>query len=181
MWFFTSDEHYGHVKILLAEYCNRRAIMAVLDVQEMNEVLISNHNEVVTSQDVTIHAGDFCWHKKTEVQKIIKRLNGTHIFLRGSHDAWLPASAKCRWRKMIDGHFIVVDHYAGRTWERAHHGSYQLYGHSHGRLEPEGLQHDVGVDNNNFYPVSFDQIVEIMADRKQLEHRENPADASSIT
>ncbi len=30
------------------------------------------------------------------------------------------------------------------------------------QLPPEGKQYDVGVDCNNFYPVSFVQIVEIM-------------------
>ncbi|KKL16922.1 hypothetical protein LCGC14_2490690, partial [marine sediment metagenome] len=63
--------------------------------------------------------------------------------------------------------FIVVCHYAMRRWERSHYGSWQLYGHSHGRLEPIGLQHDVGVDNNNFYPVSLIELVEIMKHRTQ--------------
>lgn len=181
MYFFVADEHYGHEKILSPEYCDRRARMAVLNVDEMNEVLIANHNERVTQQDVTVHAGDFCWYKKLDVHKLVKRLNGTHIFIRGSHDAWLPSSAKYMWRKMIaiphpmladDGlwafrQFIVVCHYAMRRWERSHYGSWQLYGHSHGRLEPIGLQHDVGVDNNNFYPVSLIELVEIMKHRTQ--------------
>lgn len=202
MYFFTSDEHFGHKKILLPEYCDRRARMAVLNVEEMNEVLIANHNERVTPQDVTVHAGDFCWHKKfnqqgdkisskssrtDSVEKLVKRLNGSHIFIRGSHDAWLPSSAKYMWRKMVDlpltkeqvyknaylfpycdmRQFIVVCHYAMRRWERSHYGSWQLYGHSHGRLEPIGLQHDIGVDANNFYPVSLVDLVEIMKHKTQ--------------
>lgn len=50
-----------------------------------------------------------------------------------------------------------------RTWERSYHGSWQVFGHSHGRLEPIGKQWDVGVDNNNFYPVSFDKLSSIMS------------------
>ena len=65
----------------------------------------------------------------------------------------------------IEGIYIVCDHYAGRVWARSHYNSYQLYGHSHGHLPPEGKQWDVGVDNNNFFPVSFEQIKEIMAKR----------------
>jgi calcineurin-like phosphoesterase family protein len=52
-----------------------------------------------------------------------------------------------------------------RTWARSHYNSWQLYGHSHGKLEPIGKQWDIGVDNNNYYPVSFDQITEIMKTR----------------
>jgi len=43
--------------------------------------------------------------------------------------------------------------------------SWQLYGHLHGKLPPIGKQWDIGVDNNNFYPVSFNKICEIMVDR----------------
>jgi calcineurin-like phosphoesterase family protein len=39
-----------------------------------------------------------------------------------------------------------------RVWPRSHHNSWQLYGHSHGKLLPIGKQWDIGVDNNDFYP-----------------------------
>ena len=159
MYFFTADEHYGHAKVI--QYCSR----PFRDVSEMNHKIISNHNSVVTPQDITVHAGDFCWHKKTNVEKIISELNGSHIFIKGSHDSWMPSSTKYMWRKMIDKHFVVVCHYAMRTWERAHHGSWQLYGHSHNMLPPIGFQWDIGVDGHNFYPYSFDEIVEIMSRR----------------
>ena len=49
-----------------------------------------------------------------------------------------------------------------RVWHRSHYNAWQLYGHSHAKLEPIGKQYDVGVDNNNFMPVSFNELVEIM-------------------
>ena len=52
-----------------------------------------------------------------------------------------------------------------RVWPRSHYNSWMLYGHSHGMLDPIGKQHDVGVDNNEFYPVSLEQIREIMMGR----------------
>lgn len=167
-YFFTADEHFGHAKII--EYCNR----PFSSVEEMDTVIISNFNEVVGKDDITIHAGDFCWckHQIEASRKYISKLNGNHIFLKGSHDHWLPNSAKYIWRKHIDGIFIVVCHYAMRTWERAHYGAWQLYGHSHGCLPALGLQHDVGMDNTNFYPLSFDDLKEIMSKKEQLEHRE---------
>src|SRR5574343_371289 len=149
MYYFTSDEHYRHSKVI--SYCNR----PFSSVEEMNETLITNHNAVVDKNDIVIHAGDFAFLKKEEVHKIIKRLKGNHIFLKGSHDRWLPDSAKFMWRGHIEKQFIVVCHYAMRTWERSHYGAWQLYGHSHGKLTPIGKQWDIGVDNNNFTPVSF--------------------------
>jgi calcineurin-like phosphoesterase family protein len=155
-WFFTSDEHYDHQNII--EYCNR----PFHSTDEMNETLITNHNAVVKPWDRTIHAGDFTLRKATFAHKVIDQLNGTHIFLQGSHDYWLPKNSPTIWARTIKHQHIVVCHYAMRTWAKSHFNSWQLYGHSHGRLPPEGKQWDIGVDNNNYTPISFDQIVEIM-------------------
>ncbi len=158
-YFFTSDEHYGHRNII--KYCRR----PFDDVREMDYELIKRHNSVVGDNDIVIHGGDFTLANRTIAERHIAELNGKHFFLKGSHDAWLGESAHEIWEKKIDGQPIVVCHYAMRVWSRSHYGSWQLYGHSHGTLEPVGKQWDIGVDNNDFYPVSFKQIVKIMESR----------------
>jgi calcineurin-like phosphoesterase family protein len=161
MYFFTGDEHFFHKNII--RFCNR----PYLSVEEMNEAIIQNHNEIVSDNDITIHLGDFTLLKNSpEIFKIIKRLNGKHTFIQGSHDRWLQDKRYQQiWEKKIDEYYVVCCHYAMRVWPRSHYNSWQLYGHSHGNLEPVGKQWDVGVDNNNFYPVSFDSLVEIMKNR----------------
>jgi calcineurin-like phosphoesterase family protein len=79
------------------------------------------------------------------------------------------------WEKEIKGFYVVVCHFAMRVWPRSHFNSWQLYGHSHGKLPPIGKQWDIGVDNNDFYPVSFNKICEIIADRP-----DNPNFAKNI-
>jgi len=161
MYFFTSDEHYGHANII--KYCDR----PFNSVEEMDTEIIKRHNSVVSSGDTTIHAGDFTLiNDRVKVYNVyVNRLNGTHIFLKGSHDKWLHSQSCKIWEKTIEGRFIVVCHYSMRVWHRSHYNSWQLYGHSHGKLAPEGQQWDIGVDNNNFYPLSFDEICVIMQDR----------------
>ncbi|MCK5841544.1 MAG: hypothetical protein KAH31_05225 [Candidatus Sabulitectum sp.] len=128
----------------------------------MNTTLIQFHNSVVGSGDTVIHAGDFCFSKKiADASKYIKQLNGTHVFLKGSHDYWLKDAHEI-WEKKVNENYVVACHYAMRVWPRSHFNSWQVYGHSHGKLEPSGKQWDVGVDNNNFLPVSFDQLEAIM-------------------
>ena len=160
MYFFTGDEHYNHRNIL--KYCDR----PFDSVEEMDEELIKRHNSVVGKNDVVVHAGDFTLEKKEVAHKYQQRLHGTHIFLKGSHDYWLRG-ARCHeiWEKTIDGIYVVVCHFAMRVWARSHFNSFQLYAHSHGKLDPIGKQWDIGVDNNDFYPISFDQIREIMKNR----------------
>jgi len=162
MYYFTGDEHFGHARIL--GFCDR----PFDDVHEMNVELTRRHNEVVTDDDTVIHAGDFTLQRNA--QQYIQKLRGKHIFVRGSHDKWMDDSYHERWEQSFGKQHVVVDHYAGFTWPKSHYNSWQLFGHSHGGLEghplfPFGKQWDVGVDNNNFYPVSFDQICRIMASR----------------
>lgn len=159
MYFFTADEHYGHRNII--EYCNR----PFESVEDMDKWLIENHNSIVKPDDVVVHAGDFTLKGMAEAMLYRDRLNGNHIFLRGSHDRWTNDFTPHIWEKAIEGHYIVVCHYAMRVWPRSHYNSIQLYGHSHGRLQPIGKQWDIGVDNNNFYPVSMKKLKEIMKER----------------
>ena len=60
---------------------------------------------------------------------------------------------------------IMLSHYAHATWMGSYKGWFQLYGHSHGGLQkfmdehmPNALSMDIGVDCQNFMPLSFTQI-----------------------
>lgn len=159
MYFFTADEHYGHGNII--RFCNR----PFGSVEEMTDELIRRHNEVVGANDTVIHAGDFALASKRKARQVLDQLHGRHLFLRGSHDRRLPDAMADIWEETIEGQYVVACHYAMRVWPRSHYNSWQLFGHSHGMLEPAGKQWDVGVDNNDFYPVSFEQLKEIMKTR----------------
>lgn len=166
MIFITADEHLGHHNII--RYCNRPFVT----VTEMDETIIANHNSVVKPGDTVYHVGDFALNNNyVFVQDhYIRRLNGDHVFLEGSHDKWLKRARQiCEFR---DGEqVIVLCHYAMRVWPKSHYGSWQAHGHSHGGLPSIGKQYDVGVDNNNFFPVSLTQFAEIMATKE-----DNPGD-----
>ena len=159
MHFFTADQHYGHANII--RFCKR----PFASVDEMDRELIRRHNEIVSEDDTVIHAGDFAFRNARSPQNYIDELAGNHIFVRGSHDRWMDETVREILELKIEKQILVVCHYALRTWPRSHYNSWQLHGHSHGTLEPEGKQWDVGVDNNDFYPVSFEAIREIMAGR----------------
>lgn len=166
MYFFTSDEHYGHRNII--KYCNRPFESA----QEMDAEIIKRHNEVVCQNDIVVHAGDFTLAKKRQAENYVSQLNGTHIFLSGSHDYWLGKNHPLQiWVQNIEGQIVVVCHYSMRNWPASHYNSWQLFGHSHSTLEPIGKQWDIGVDNNDFYPISFELLKEIMAQRPDNPNR----------
>ena len=162
MFYFTADLHFNHANIL--KYTNR----PWSTVSEMNDGLIENWNSVVSPKDSVYILGDFCWKNTRE---IMARLNGKKILIVGSHDKdSLRPITRDQFTSIhvgfhaitVNKRLIVLCHYCMRTWPRSHYGTWHLFGHSHGRLEPMGLSWDVGVDNNNFAPVSVLEIEKIL-------------------
>lgn len=70
-----------------------------------------------------------------------------------------------------DHHFVrrvVLFHYAMRVWRGDDRGSWHLYGHSHGNLPDKAgsLSFDAGVENHDFYPLSYEDVKTIMSTKK---------------
>ena len=149
--------YYGHANII--KFCER----PYKNIHEMNDDIIKRHNSVVKDGDTVVHVGDFTLERNAG--KYIGRLNGNHIFVRGSHDYWLPKTHQMIFEYKSDKIYIVACHYCMRTWPRSHYNSWHLYAHSHGRLDPIGKSWDIGVDNNDFYPLALEEIKCIMENR----------------
>lgn len=81
-YFVIADTHFNHKNII--DYCNR----PFKDVEDMNETMIKNWNETVSNTDVVIHLGDVAFGNKEDAKKILGRLNGRKILIRGNHDLW---------------------------------------------------------------------------------------------
>lgn len=166
--FFTSDHHFGHANII--KYTNR----PFENVREMNQVLTEAWNKKVSPEDTVYHLGDFTLNK--EAHKYLRLLNGKIFFLRleNHHDhRWLKKFKEEEFPKVkflhrietlcINKQYIAISHYPFAQWDRKHHGSWHLHGHSHGAYKGPGLILDVGVDNSPDYsPFSFEEVKEIM-------------------
>lgn len=177
---FTSDTHFGHKNII--RFCNRPWKTS----EEMDEALITNWNSVVKPDDIVFHLGDFAFASNGGWKRIIQRLNG-HIFLIvGNHDEVrypghqtfdLFEGVASQMVLKIDGRTVYLNHYPflcyGGAYKQDKYAVVQLYGHVHSGPHNTGLdvdrlkltfpyQYDVGVDNNNYTPVSWEQIVKIL-------------------
>jgi calcineurin-like phosphoesterase family protein len=163
MIFFIADTHFGHSNII--KYCNRPFV----SIQKMDNALINNWNSKVKPKDLVYHLGDFSFG--TNTGNIRKSLNGDIILIKGSHDKdamkiYNAFKAVYDLKTIsINKQDITLCHYAMRVWNKSHYNSWHLYGHSHGMLPPQGKSWDVGVDNNKFFPLSIDEIADIMKNR----------------
>jgi len=161
MIWFTSDTHFCHDKII--EYCNR----PFASVEEMNEALINNWNDRVSVGDIVYHTGDFLLgNNSNKIPEIVKRLKGQIHLILGNHDQkrtkHLVGFADIKSYKEVkyDNQRIILCHFPFKVWNKSHHGSWNLHGHSHGSLTRDYSikQLDVGVDCWNYRPLSYEDV-----------------------
>ena len=171
-YWFTSDYHLGHKNII--KYCSR----PFKSLEQMNNTIIKNHNERVKPEDVVFMIGDFCFKNSPnaiasgegDIFKAIdyeKRLNGKIIFVKGNHD-------KNNSTKTIIESLVIR---YGNKWIKLVHSPDTQYidtrydlifcGHVHNNWKFKRIRQgysfvdviNIGVDVNNFYPQSFNEII----------------------
>ena len=178
-FFFTSDTHFGHTNII--KYCKR----PFKNVEEHDEELIRRWNEKVPKDGIVFHLGDVAFGDRSYVDNILMRLNGLIYLIIGNHD-WRRIVSDHSWKftnmtqqinMKIGKRHIILNHYPMLAFSGAWRGedaTYQLFGHVHtSPYTDEGLdqarmkmlftsQYDVGVDNNDFTPVSWKEVDQII-------------------
>lgn len=161
--------HFGHKNIL--KHSNR----PFKTIEEHDIVLIERWNSKVSRRDTIFHLGDFCWRN---FDYYFNKLNGSIRFVEGNHDELAKKNKKrfASYDKLLEikikNQSIVLCHYALVTWRKKHYGSIMLAGHSHHNLPAIrrdgtalGKILDVGVDGNNYYPYSLDEVLNIMSEK----------------
>jgi len=180
--FFTSDSHFFHDNII--KYCNRPFSNAI----EMNEALISNWNSVVPEDGNVFMAGDFIHTGKIEsVQNIVDKLNGRIWWILGNHCYQSRHDRKVvsdivQGRQMDAATVLIkndndqrlfISHYPHLYWPR---DTWHLHGHIHSgpnstsseKAPFHPLRLDVGVDNCEYKPISYQQVKDIINKQKEL-------------
>lgn len=152
--YITSDLHFGHRNIL--RFCpNTRAKYGT--VENMNEQMILEWNTIVQSEDLVYILGDVAFMSGYEASKIMNRLNGSKILIKGNHD--VKALKDLNFRNSFtevheyleishNGVHCCLFHYPIAEFNRQHRGAVHFHGHLHG--SPSGLTQyrvrDVGMD-----------------------------------
>ena len=151
-------------------------------VEEMNRKVINAINECVAADDRLYILGDFTYRLPlAEAVRLRERIECQNVTLiRGNHDGdWEDPAAPQIWEDVRDyleiapgyakGHRLVMSHYPMLSWNGKARGAIMLHGHIHSRgdrtnarnrdRERPILRYDVGLDANDYRPVSRDQIL----------------------
>lgn len=169
MIYLTADTHFGHKNII--KYCRR----PFDSVEQMNEILIKNWNLFIDKDDEVYVLGDFIW-KPSLVDEIVSQLNGKILLVPGNHDERILKKLKAYEGKVEilpplvnidspDYGQLVLCHYPLASWWGKEQGSYHFHGHTHYKDNVYWRLLDVGVDAQNFFPLS---LVEAMMKANDL-------------
>lgn len=162
---FTADLHFLHKKIV--DICNRP-----ISVEDHDEWLLARINERVGKKDTLYILGDVAMGSKAKTEPLLHRMNGKKFLILGNHDKnihmstvfqeiWVRRNFNFNSPSYPNIH-IVLDHFPLASWERKVHGAMHLHGHTHARFDNSrnGLSFDIGVDNNNYYPLNLEEVMD---------------------
>lgn len=167
---FTSDPHFDHERII--KLSNR----PFTNVGEMNRYILNSYNTHVKTNDELFILGDFGWGDAASLKYWRSQIRCEKIhFIWGNHDGALKKNDgflgktlfktfAAEWIGSLSGQNIHMYHYPVLEWDAFFRDSWHLFGHVHGNRPhlPGFLGYDVGVDVNNYAPISFEQIKEKM-------------------
>ena len=143
---------------------------------------MKNWNSVVGPDDHVYHLGDFCFGSVDKWNWCLEpgRLNGHIHLILGNHDperVFRPGTYTDRFDEIcfqkvlfVEGWTVYLNHFPFASFSNNFdHKVIQLFGHIHSG--PTGIgnvmmngntlqwnQYDVGVDNNNYTPISWAEI-----------------------
>ena len=153
--FFTADSHFGHKKIM--QYQPNRPFNSVA---EHDDYLCKVWNATIKPGDDVFHLGDFFFYKSNS--EILSHLNGNITLIKGNHDnSRLGLTTHDYLEVKYESTQFVLSHYPIHNWNKMHHGSMHLHGHSHGRCETKTNRMDVGVDCHPFLkPFTLKEVLQ---------------------
>ena len=180
MIYLSSDFHFNHNKEFIYKPRGFNSI------EEMNDTIIKNINEIVTSDDDLYILGDLMLggpDKMNEGLEMIRALNGKLHLVRGNHDtpkrwaayATLPNIIELQNAIYLDYHkyHFYMSHFptltANLEKESLHQCTINLFAHTHqitsNFYNEIPFMYHVGLDSHHNYPILLDDAITDMKNK----------------
>lgn len=147
--FFTSDTHFGSERSL--ELSKR----PFKDVGEMDWTMIMKWNNKVYPGSTVYHLGDF------GELPALRFLNGNLRFVEGNYERDGKSPRPGKMEELIRFEDYLLCHEPTKGYDEMKKDpsrKFLLFGHIHGRQKIKKFGLDVGVDCNNFEPISLEDV-----------------------
>ncbi len=168
--FLIGDTHFCHSNILKFTKEDGTLLRpGFSSIQEHDEFLIDRWNSVVSCGDKVYHLGDVGFFNTTSAIKILNRLNGTKILIKGNHDN-LKLSVYAQIFKDVRAYHVldkfVLSHIPLHV-ESLYRWTANIHGHLHANnvcislngiksLDPRYV--NISCEQINFTPIDFEEI-----------------------
>ena len=143
MNYYIADTHFGHSAVMNFDH------RPFADAWQMEEAMVMFWNAAVRSSDTVYILGDFCWGKTDEWLRILRKLNGNKVLIKGNHDLQnYPSELQKMFADIKDykevednGRKVIMSHYPMPFYKHANNAKYfMLHGHVHNTTENAILQ-----------------------------------------
>lgn len=168
--FLCSDHHFGHKNILKFQQSNGDLCRPGFeDVDHMNEVIIENHNSVVKPSDKVYFLGDVAFNKRI-LHEVMPRLNGKKRLILGNHDCLKMTEYMQYFEKILESRHlvsnVVMTHRPILLDSGDHHREVlNIHGHTHNTVIQDSRYLNVCMENINYTPIHWDEVVAIFERR----------------
>ena len=176
--FLTSDTHFGHTGV--CRFTRNDGVTKLRpwdDADEMDEEMVKRWNETVRPNDKIYHLGDVVINRKA--LKIMSRLNGDKILIRGNHDIFRDDEYRQYFRELRAYHVMngmILSHIPLHEASLGRFGV-NIHGHLHSNRvkkargidaktgatlysdEIDVRYHCVCVEQTDFTPILFEDVI----------------------
>ena len=174
--FLTSDTHFGHAGV--CRFMQNDGVTKLrpwTDPEEMDEEMVKRWNETVKPTDKVYHLGDVVINRKA--LKIMHRLNGDKVLIRGNHDIFKDDDYREHFRELRAYHVMngmILSHIPLHPESLGRFGV-NIHGHTHSNrvmtwhptkqhpvVDPR--YHCVCVEQTDFRPILFEDVIQKIKD-----------------
>ena len=130
--FLVSDTHFGHTGV--CKFTRNDGVTKLrpwTDPDEMDEAMVKAWNERVKPTDKVYHLGDVVINRKS--LKIMSRLNGDKVLIRGNHDIFRDDEYRMYFRELRAYHVMngmILSHIPLHSDSMGRFGT-NIHGHTH--------------------------------------------------
>ena len=173
--FLVSDTHFGHAGVCKFTRDDGEKLRPWTDPDEMDEEMVKRWNETVKPTDKVYHLGDVVINRKA--LKIMHRLNGDKVLIRGNHDIFKDDDYREHFRELRAYHVMngmILSHIPLHPESLGRFGV-NIHGHTHSNrvmtwhptkqhpvVDPR--YHCVCVEQTDFRPILFEDVIQKIKD-----------------
>ena len=175
--FLTSDTHFGHSGVCHFTNSDGSKMRPWTDPDEMDEEMVKRWNETVRPNDKVYHCGDVVINRKA--LKIMSRLNGDKVLIRGNHDIFRDDEYREHFRELRAYHVMngmILSHIPIHEASLGRFGC-SIHGHLHANrvMKARGVDartgdilysdeidpryYNVSVEQTDFAPILFEDVL----------------------